>query len=715
MILYMAIGRFFSVVRQSCCLNNQYSFYSTTMTSLLVPPASVRGMMCLDRDAFTRVVTVSTLKLRDISVSKNIRVLKKYLLKMCNFKSVQKINDGAIIYLNPDIVMKFEDITENDRKLLVDQYEYFGPMDITLKYDNWRRDVILKSILPEDIEVPTAYSLVGDIMQLNLRDVHLPYKSIIGQIFLDKTANARTVVNKIDTINTSFRYFAMEILAGERNTITSAKEHGCTYQFDFAQVYWNPRLSTEHTRIVTFMTQGDVLYDVFAGVGPFAIPAARKKVQVFANDLNPESYKWLQKNALVNKSDMSQQIHHFCTASLIVVGDEILRGQIIDTNTSYLAKNLTAAGIKLQKVIMVSDIVDDIVKEIRNASKQYSIVFTSGGVGPTHDDVTYEAVAKAFELKLELNQELFDIYTRMIPDQAEIKRLAIVPNTCKIIIIDSGAFPVVNIKNVYVLPGSPKYFKPAADTIISRLKGCTPFHFEYIDIALDELSIVNVLDKQAKRWDGKVKIGSYPQYELQTPFTRITLEGFEETIAEAKEELLYHLPIQKIINLKHKFSNFQMNIVLENSKSEMYIKCALDILNDCYERYNPNEIFISFNGGKDCTVVLHLAATVAKLRNITSLLCLYVTDDSFPEVEAFVESAAQYYGLEIIRMQRPIKSALSELLEEKHYLKAALMGTRKGDPGSENLQAFTPTDPNWPQLIRVNPILHWSYSQRSEV
>ncbi|XP_077275645.1 FAD synthase-like [Temnothorax americanus] len=80
-------------------------------------------------------------------------------------------------------------------------------------------------------------------------------------------------------------------------------------------------------------------------------------------------------------------------------------------------------------------------------------------------------------------------------------------------------------------------------------------------------------------------------------------------------------------------------------------------------------------------------------------------------VEAFVESAAQYYGLEIIRMQRPIQFALSTLLEEKHDLKAALMGTRKGDPGSENLQAFTPTDPNWPQLMRINPILHWSYNQ----
>lgn len=76
-----------------------------------------------------------------------------------------------------------------------------------------------------------------------------------------------------------------------------------------------------------------------------------------------------------------------------------------------------------------------------------------------------------------------------------------------------------------------------------------------------------------------------------------------------------------------------------------------------------------------------------------------------------MESAARYYNLEIIRMQRPIQSALSALLEEKHDLKAALMGIRKGDPGSKNLQAFTLTDPSWPQLMRVNPILHWSYSQ----
>lgn len=324
------------------------------MTSLLVPPASVRGMMCLDRDAFTTIVTVSTLKLRDIAISKNIHVLKKYLLKICNFKSVQKIKDGAIVYLNPDIVTKFEDITENDRKLLTDQYEYFSTINITLKYDNWRRDVILKSILPNDIEVPTAYSLVGHIVQLNLRDIHLPYKFIIGQVFLDKTASARTVVNKINTIDTSFRYFAMEILAGERNTITIAKEHGCIYQFDFAQVYWNPRLSTEHARMITFMTQGDVLYDIFAGVGPFAIPAARKKIHVFANDLNPESYKWLKKNAAINKLKDNFKAFNMDGRYFLrkVVRDDILARRIQDLSGSeHIIMNLPASAIEFLDIL----------------------------------------------------------------------------------------------------------------------------------------------------------------------------------------------------------------------------------------------------------------------------------------------------------------------------------------------------------------------------
>lgn len=81
------------------------------------------------------------------------------------------------------------------------------------------------------------------------------------------------------------------------------KENNIAYELDFSKVYWNPRLSTEHGRIVELLKAGDVLFDVFAGIGPFAIPAAKRKCRVFANDLNPESYSWLLHNCKLNKVD----------------------------------------------------------------------------------------------------------------------------------------------------------------------------------------------------------------------------------------------------------------------------------------------------------------------------------------------------------------------------------------------------------------------------
>lgn len=141
---------------------------------------------------------------------------------------------------------------------------------------------------------------------------------------------------------------------------------------------------------------------------------------------------------------------------------------------------------------------------------------------------------------------------------------------------------MISVKNVYILPGSPKYFEAAVNTIIPQLKGSTPLHFEYVDIKLNELSIVNALDKQVKRWNGKVKISSYPQSEPHT-FTRIILEGSKEAVAEAKEELLYHLPIQKLMNLEHRLNCFQMNALLEDD--EAYVKCALNAVKECYDRY----------------------------------------------------------------------------------------------------------------------------------
>ncbi|CAL7943682.1 unnamed protein product [Xylocopa violacea] len=399
------------------------------------------------------------------------------------------------------------------------------------------------------------------------------------------------------------------------------------------------------------------------------------------------------------------------TAGLIIIGDEILRGQIIDTNSSFLAKKLRASGIKLRKITVIPDIVDEIATAVHDASNEYSVVFTSGGVGPTHDDVTFEAVAKGLGLKLEEHDELVDICANLFPNNKEARRLAIVPKPCELIYVYSPIkYAVVKAKNVYILPGSPKYFEHSVDVIVPQLQGDTPLHFDQIDINLNELSIVKILDEHVERWKSKVSIGSYPQAAPKC-FTRITLEGKEEDVLEAKGELFYSLPIQKIRNLENGFSTYHARMVFKDAENQVHIKYALDILQQCYKTYKPEEIFISFNGGKDCTVVLHLAACVAKLQNISTLLCLYVTAEPFPEVDLFVEKAAQYYNLELIKKKSPMRTALTSLLNEKLNIKASLMGMRKGDPGSENVDAFTPTDPNWPNLIRVNPILKWSYDE----
>ena len=118
---------------------------------------------------------------------------------------------------------------------------------------------------------------------------------------LDKNSpQIKTVVNKTNTIHDVFRFFQMEVIAGENNLYTSVKQEGCIFEFDFSKVYWNSRLQTEHSRLVEFFDTSDVVCDMFAGVGPFAIPAAKKGCTVYANDLNPASYDALLKNAKLN-------------------------------------------------------------------------------------------------------------------------------------------------------------------------------------------------------------------------------------------------------------------------------------------------------------------------------------------------------------------------------------------------------------------------------
>ncbi|KAF9015682.1 S-adenosyl-L-methionine-dependent methyltransferase [Cyathus striatus] len=184
--------------------------------------------------------------------------------------------------------------------------------NIELTYDYWTADEILQSFLPENLREgsPTGFAMTGHLAHVNLNEEYLPYKHIIGQLIMDKNPRVKTVVNKLNSIDTQFRFFKMELIAGEPNYIVEHNESDCRFTFDFSQVYWNSRLHTEHDRLVQWFNPEDVVADVFAGVGPFTVPAARKGCAVLSNDLNPNSAKYLLKNVTDNR--VSDLVRVYC-------------------------------------------------------------------------------------------------------------------------------------------------------------------------------------------------------------------------------------------------------------------------------------------------------------------------------------------------------------------------------------------------------------------
>ncbi|OAY71187.1 tRNA (guanine(37)-N1)-methyltransferase 1, partial [Ananas comosus] len=180
---------------------------------------------------------------------------------------------------------------------------------LTLFYDYWQMSELLEALLPEGMIVPTGFETVGHIVHLNLRDEHLPYKKLIAQVVLDKNKpKIQTVVNKIDAIQNDYRTMQLEVLAGNHSLVTTVIENGIRFQVDLATVYWNSRLATERHRLVNNFTSSDVVCDVFSGVGPIAISAARKVKHVYANDLNPNAVEYLERNIVLNKLERKIEV-----------------------------------------------------------------------------------------------------------------------------------------------------------------------------------------------------------------------------------------------------------------------------------------------------------------------------------------------------------------------------------------------------------------------
>ncbi|NWU83345.1 TRM5 methyltransferase, partial [Onychorhynchus coronatus] len=292
---------------------------------LYSPHPGVRGMTVLNREAFKRTVVVPALKVKKEMVNSLLKSLKPSVLQRPGLKRVvedPEDEDKRLVLLDPHKIPGFS-LGESEQQVLkelrvdpeVSRYK------LELTYENFRSEEILRAVLPEGQDVTSGFSRVGHIAHLNLRDHQLPYRHLIGQVIIDKNPGITCAVNKTSIIDSTYRNFEMEVLAGESNLVTKVKENNTAYELDFSKVYWNPRLSTEHSRIVELLKPGDVLFDVFAGIGPFAIPAAKKKCRVFANDLNPESYNWLLHNCRLNKVDTKVRAFN-------MDGREFLRGPV---------------------------------------------------------------------------------------------------------------------------------------------------------------------------------------------------------------------------------------------------------------------------------------------------------------------------------------------------------------------------------------------------
>ena len=216
------------------------------------------------------------------------------------------------------------------------------------------------------------------------------------------------------------------------------------------------------------------------------------------------------------------------TAAILVIGNEILSGKVDDQNARYLIGELRSLGVGLRRIEVVPDVIGDIAERVRVLSGSVDHLFTSGGVGPTHDDVTLRAVAEAFGLPIARNAELEgllrsrygarlferDLLMADLPAGARLEHGPGGPGT---------RWPVVVVRNVWILPGVPSIFRAKFEAVRELFRGA-PIHGRALYSRAGEGEIAGALDETVAAFPG-VDVGSYPHLEAADYRVKITLDG----------------------------------------------------------------------------------------------------------------------------------------------------------------------------------------------
>lgn len=235
------------------------------------------------------------------------------------------------------------------------------------------------------------------------------------------------------------------------------------------------------------------------------------------------------------------------TAAMLVIGDEILSGRTRDANMYHLANELTKVGIDLKEVRVVSDDKGAIIAAIQSLKQSFDSVFTSGGIGPTHDDITADCVAEAFGVGIDVRQDAYDVmaahYIAQGSEFTETRmRMARIPDTATLIDNPVSIAPGFKVENVHVMAGVPKIFEAMVASVLPTLVGGAPLKSQTYRIERGEGIVAAPLRALAEKF-ANLSIGSYPFQKNGAFGTNIVIRGADDTeVDAAMAELMATFP-----------------------------------------------------------------------------------------------------------------------------------------------------------------------------
>ena len=225
-------------------------------------------------------------------------------------------------------------------------------------------------------------------------------------------------------------------------------------------------------------------------------------------------------------------------ACMIIIGDEILSGRTIEANLAPLSHMLNSAGVSLKRVHIIPDDEKEIISTVNNARRQYDYVFTTGGIGPTHDDITTASIAKAFNVAVYRHEEalsrLLAHYDEALLNDARLK-MADIPQGAVLIDNPVSAAPGFILDNVYVMAGVPKIMQAMCDFIQPLLRGGTPVESRTIAAYAREGTIAEELTLLQKKHD-QVAIGCYPLFKNGKMGCSLVLRSIHSAALDAAEQ-----------------------------------------------------------------------------------------------------------------------------------------------------------------------------------